>query len=214
MPRRSDPLGAHTSRSDALGTHASRSDALGTHISLSDPPQAPVPQGAHGKGDSPTATDASCKKKRRTLLHSFRDAIQGVWLCLRSERNMRIHAAACGYVLFFAFKTQVSRGEMACLLLAIGMVTAAETMNTAVEKLCDHVCPDYHPHIGKVKDLAAGAVVLSAAFAALCGCAVFLRPELWEAVGDILGTAWKLGAFAASAIVCIILIFVAPLKRN
>ena len=62
---------------------------------------------------------------RRTLFHSFRDAFRGVWLCLRSERNMRIHALACGYVLFFALQIGVSQGELAVLLLAMGMVTAA-----------------------------------------------------------------------------------------
>ncbi len=103
---------------------------------------------------------------RRTLFHSFRDAFRGVWLCLRSERNMRIHALACGYVLFFALQIGVSQGELAVLLLAMGMVTAAEALNTAVEKLCDFTEPKQDWRIGFVKDIAAGGVVLSAAFAA------------------------------------------------
>ena len=50
---------------------------------------------------------------------------------------MRIHLVACAYVLFFASQLSLSRGEMACLLLAIGGVMTAETLNTALEKLCD-----------------------------------------------------------------------------
>lgn len=152
--------------------------------------------------------------KNRRLTDSFRDAFRGVWLCLRSERNMRIHAVACGYVLFFAFRMGLGRAELACLLLAMGLVTGAEIMNTAVEKLCDFVHPDRHPDIGRVKDLAAGAVVVCAVFAALVGGAVLLRPELWDVVLDIVGTAWKLAAFGGSAVVSVVLIFVVPLKKD
>lgn len=152
--------------------------------------------------------------KGRSLLESFRDAFRGAWLCLCSERNMRIHAAACGYVLFFAFKTGVHGGELAALLLSMGLVTGAEVMNTAVERLCDHVCKEQNPEIGRVKDLAAGAVLLCAIFAALTGGAVLLRPELWAAVLDIAGTGWKLWAFVGSAALSVVLIFVAPLKKD
>lgn len=127
---------------------------------------------------------------------------------------MRIHGTACGYVLFFAFKMGIDRGEMACLLLAMGLVTGAEAMNTAVEKLCDRVSREQDPAIGRVKDLAAGAVLLCAIFAALVGGAVLLRPELWEAVIDIVGTAWKLAAFGASVVGSLLLVFVAPVKRK
>ena len=145
---------------------------------------------------------------------SFRDAFRGAWLCLRSERNMRIHAAACGYVLFFALKMGLERGELACLLLSMGLVTGVEAMNTAVEKLCDHVCKQQNPEIGRVKDLAAGAVLLCAIFAALMGGAVLLRPELWAVIMDIVGTGWKLGAFGASVAASLGLIFLVPLKKE
>lgn len=152
--------------------------------------------------------------KKRSLAHSFRDAFRGAALCFLSERNMRIHGIACGYVLFFAFKMGISGGELACLLLAMGLVTGAEAMNTAVEKLCDHVCREKNPEIGRVKDLAAGAVLLCAIFAALTGGAVLLRPEMWGAVMDIVGTAWKLGVFGASAAASVILVFVVPVKKE
>ena len=57
---------------------------------------------------------------RRPLLHSFADAFRGIGACLRSERNMRIHLVACVYLLFFASRLSLSRGEMACLVLAAG----------------------------------------------------------------------------------------------
>lgn len=150
------------------------------------------------------------QRNRRWLLASFRDAFRGVWRCLKSERNMRIHAAACGYVLFFAAKMELSRGELACLLLAMGAVTGAEAMNTSVEKLCDFVQGKRDPKIAAIKDMAAGAVVLSAVFAALAGGVVFLRPEMWGIVTEIWTTPWKLGLFAGSAAAAGLLIFAVP----
>ncbi len=123
---------------------------------------------------------------------------------------MRIHAVACGYVLFFAAKMGLPREELAAVFLAIGAVTAAEAMNTAVEKLCDFVQDKRDPKIAAIKDMAAGAVVLSAVFAALAGGAVFLRPELGQLIWEIIRTPWKLGVFLASAAAGALLVFVVP----
>lgn len=126
---------------------------------------------------------------------------------------MRIHALACGYVLFFAFKIEVTRGELALLLLAMGMVTAAEALNTSIEKLCDFAQPQQDQRIGIVKDMAAGGVVLSAVFAALTGAAVLVRPRLWQVVLDIAGNPGNLILFAASLLAGGLLVFAVPLKR-
>ena len=82
---------------------------------------------------------------------------------------MRIHLVMAVYVLFFASQLSLSRGEMACLVLAIGAVMAAEALNTAVEKLCDFAQKNQNRYIRFVKDVAAGAVLLSAVGALLAG---------------------------------------------
>jgi diacylglycerol kinase (ATP) len=46
-------------------------------------------------------------------------------------------------------------------------VMIAELLNTAVEKLSDHVTPQTHPAIGRIKDMASAAVGLSLLLAAL-----------------------------------------------
>ena len=76
---------------------------------------------------------------RRRLFHSFGDALRGIWNCVESERNMRIHLTACCYVVFFGCQLPLTRGEWAALVLAMALVTGAEAMNTAVEKLCDFI---------------------------------------------------------------------------
>ena len=85
---------------------------------------------------------------------------------------MRIHLTAAVYVLFFSPFLGVTRSEYGVLLLTIAMVIAAEAFNTAMEMLCDYAQKSYNPLIGKTKDIAAGAVLVCAVFAAFVGIAV------------------------------------------
>lgn len=148
----------------------------------------------------------------RTLIDSFRDAFRGIGDCMLSERNMRIHLTACCYVLFFAFRLGLTRGEIACLVLTIGAVMSAEAMNTAVEKLCDFTQKHLNPHIRVVKDVAAGAVLLCALAAVLVGAVIFLRPELWQTVVELCSDPLSLALFLLSLIAALIFVFVGPAK--
>ncbi len=148
--------------------------------------------------------------KKRTFFHSFRDAFRGIWDCLRSERNMRVHLVVCCYVVFFAFRMGLSRGELACLFLTIGVVMAAETMNTAVEKLCDFTEKRLSPKIRLVKDLAAGAVLLSALAAVFVGGAIFLRSELLQVLWAFCCQPVPLCLLALSAGAACVFIFAGP----
>ncbi len=141
---------------------------------------------------------------------SFRDAFRGVWDCLKSERNMRVHLTACVYVLFFSSRLELTRGEMACLALTIGGVMAMETMNTAVEKLCDFNQKHLNPRIRVVKDLAAGAVLLCALAAVLVGVVILFRPQLWTSLWDIASHPVRLGIFLLSAAAALVWIFAGP----
>lgn len=149
-------------------------------------------------------------KKRRSICASFRDAFRGIWDCLKYERNMRIHLVACAYVLFFAFRLSLERGEMAALVLAIGLVMAAEAMNTSVEKLCDFAQRHQNPMIRLVKDVAAGAVMLSAVAAAVVGVTVMFRPELWEAVVLLCSHPGSLMLLVISAVLAMVFVFIGP----
>lgn len=135
---------------------------------------------------------------KRRVWHSFADAFRGIGACLKSERNMRFHLVAAAYVLFFASRLSFSRGEMACLVLAIGGVMAAEAMNTAVEKLCDFNQKNTNRYIRFVKDAAAGAVLLSAVGALLAGVFLFFRPQLWQLLRRVAADPLSLGLLALS----------------
>lgn len=123
---------------------------------------------------------------------------------------MRIHFIACVYVLFFASRLGLSRGEMACLILTIGCVMSAEAMNTAVEKLCDFTQKNLNPRIRVVKDVAAGAVFLCAFAAALVGVVILFRPELWTSLLAILTDPASCAVFLITLALALAFIFAGP----
>ncbi len=107
------------------------------------------------------------------FLKGFYYAGRGIALAAR-ERNFRFHLCAMAFVIFFAAKFyELPRGEWAALLLTCGAVLSLEAANTAVERLCDKVSPEKDPKIGAVKDIAAGAVLISAIIAAAVGVCLF-----------------------------------------
>ena len=149
-------------------------------------------------------------KEKRKVWQSFADAFRGVGACIRSERNMRIHLVMCAYVLFFASRLSLSRGELAGLLLAIGSVMAAEMLNTAVEKLCDFTQKNRNRYIRFVKDVAAGGVLLAAMGALLVGVVILFRPELWNLLRVILRNPVYLAVGVGSLVLAVWFVFWGP----
>ncbi|MBI3141992.1 MAG: diacylglycerol kinase family protein [Bacteroidetes bacterium] len=111
---------------------------------------------------------------------SFVYAARGLAVLLREEHNARIHAVVGACVVLAGFYFGLSSGEWLAVLVCIGLVFAMELINSAIENLCDYVSAEKKPAIGKTKDLAAAAVLVSAATAAAVGLVVFL-PKLLEA---------------------------------
>lgn len=123
---------------------------------------------------------------------------------------MRIHLVMAAYVLFFASRLSLSRGEMACLLLAIGGVMTAEALNTAVEKLCDFTQKSLNRYIRLIKDIAAGGVLFCAIGALLAGVVILLRPELWSLLRGLAQSPPALGALALSLAAAACFVFLGP----
>jgi diacylglycerol kinase (ATP) len=113
----------------------------------------------------------------RRLINSFGYALKGLLIYFRSGGNVNIHLAATLLVLLSGFYFQINSRDWIVLFLCIFSVHAAEAFNTAIEQLMDFISPEHHPMAGKVKDLAAGAVLLVACGAALAGILIF-RPYL------------------------------------
>jgi len=107
-------------------------------------------------------------------LRSFGYAFQGAKTLISSQHNAWIHAAATAGVVIAGIFYHVSRYEWALLVFAIAIVWMTEAMNTALEFLADEVSEEKRLRIGKAKDIAAFAVLLSAIASAIIGSIVFL----------------------------------------
>src|SRR4051812_47498564 len=114
--------------------------------------------------------------KRFSLLKtagSFAHAGRGIWVFLKWTHNAWIQILIlCGAVLL-GFHFSISRVDWMLLVLAAGLVLAAEAFNTAVEMFLDIVSPEYHPYVRNAKDVAAGAVLISAVAAGSIGLLIF-----------------------------------------
>ena len=114
----------------------------------------------------------------RQRMRSFGFAFNGIQTLFKTQLHAWIHLGAALIVVGIAAFFAVQRWEWIILILCIIIVLAAETFNTAIEHLTDLVSPDYHPLAGKVKDLAAAAVLLCALGAAVVGVLI-LGPYLF-----------------------------------
>lgn len=107
-------------------------------------------------------------------LKSFTFAWKGILTCAGHEQNITFHLIAAIIVLAAGFCFGISRTEWMVVMLCIGTVIAAELFNSAIERLVDMVSPEWEKTAGEVKDIAAGAVLLTAIAAAIVGIIVFL----------------------------------------
>lgn len=114
------------------------------------------------------------KKNMMKLIKSFSYAWAGMKSCFESELNFRIHLIAAIAAIIFSLMFSISATEWIAVGFCIAFVTAMEMMNTAIEKLCDMVHKESHPVIKKIKDIAAGAVLLSAVFSLITAAIIFL----------------------------------------
>jgi diacylglycerol kinase (ATP) len=107
-------------------------------------------------------------------IDSFGHAFRGIGSLLVSERNAWIHVLATLVVVVAGLVLGIDRDEWWAVMLAIGLVWSAEAFNTAIEGLCDVVSPEDDPRIKRVKDMAAGGVLLAALAALGVGMLVFV----------------------------------------
>lgn len=111
--------------------------------------------------------------KKQSRIQSFRCAIDGIKIAWREESNFRIEIICAVAIILLSRVLHIGRTEFAVVILTIGFVLAVEALNTSLEELCDKFEPNHDPHIGKIKDLAAAAVLASSICAAFVGSIIF-----------------------------------------
>lgn len=108
---------------------------------------------------------------------SFQNAFRGIYTAATSQLNIRLHLIIATIVLLLAVWLHVNLIEGLIILVSVCTVFVAEMVNTALEFLGDAVTKDHNADIGRAKDVAAGAVLVSAIFSAIIGLLIFV-PKL------------------------------------
>ena len=109
--------------------------------------------------------------KRRIL--SFKYAAQGIKWAFSTQVNLWIHLLAALCAILLAFYFNITKNEWVIIILCIVAVFTVEFINTAFEWIVDSIYKEKHPVAGKIKDVAAAAVIIVAIGVAVIGVIIF-----------------------------------------
>ena len=104
------------------------------------------------------------------FLNSWRGLVHGA----RTERAIRLELALLLVGLPALIVVGTGLWVRVALLASLLLMLMAEFLNTAIEKLCDHLHPDQHARIGIVKDLASAGTFAAQAIAVLIWIAALI----------------------------------------
>jgi diacylglycerol kinase (ATP) len=111
--------------------------------------------------------------KPTSFWQSCQGALNGIIFSLKTERHLRFHFFASIVVILLGMYVRLELAEWLFVIYAMGSVIVAELFNTALERTIDLVQPGFHPMAGIAKDIAAGAVLVTAVQSVIIGILVF-----------------------------------------
>jgi len=100
-------------------------------------------------------------------------SVIGAWKLVTSEHSIMVQFSLGVAVTIAGFYFNITATEWMLQTMCIGLVMAIEGANTAVEKICDFIHPDFNPKIGFIKDIASGAVFFAALAAIVVGTIIY-----------------------------------------
>lgn len=119
--------------------------------------------------------------KSKSLLDSFKYAMQGIKTAIKAERNMKVHVLLMLIVIIAGIVLKISSFEWIVCVILFGLVISAELINTSLEAIVDIIMPDLHPKAKVAKDIAASSVLVIAVVSAIVGMIIFI-PKIVELV--------------------------------
>ena len=116
--------------------------------------------------------------KPKNLYHEnhnkFKVALLGIKIVFKEETSFRYQIVLMFITIGFGLFLGLSKLEWMAIIFATTIVFTFEMVNTAIENIIDMVSPDYHELAGKVKDISAGAVLISSLGALIIGALIFV----------------------------------------
>lgn len=109
----------------------------------------------------------------KKFFRSFVYAFQGIVSGISDQQNLRVLTAIAAIVIAAGFYCNITPIEWCVILICIALVIGLELINSAIESLVDLVTKEKKPLAGKVKDMAAGAVLFAAILSSIIGVIIF-----------------------------------------
>ncbi len=103
----------------------------------------------------------------------FKEAFEGLLKVVSKERTFQVHLIVALIVILAAFYLGFDTSEWLILLLTISLVLTSEVFNTAIETFADSITKNHNNSIKLLKDISAGAVLLSAIMSIIIGVILF-----------------------------------------
>lgn len=113
-------------------------------------------------------------KKNSNFIESFLCAINGLIYVFKTERNIRFHIILTVIVVFASLLFKLNIIEFSIILIMISIVLLLEILNSVIENIMDYLSLDYNKNIKKIKDISAGAVLISAILSVIVGSLIFI----------------------------------------
>ncbi|MEM5565190.1 diacylglycerol kinase family protein [Psychroserpens sp. AS72] len=117
------------------------------------------------------------QKKESFLVNRLKSvgyAFKGAIYLIRTEASIKVQVFCAIAITIAGFYFDISRTEWLFQIALIGLVIGLEGMNTAIESVADFIHPDRHEAIGKIKDIAAGAVFIAAICAMITALIIYV----------------------------------------
>jgi diacylglycerol kinase (ATP) len=117
------------------------------------------------------------QKKESFLVNRLKSvgyAFKGAVYLIRTESSIKVQVFCAMAISIAGFYFDISRTEWLFQIAFIGLVIGLEGMNTAIESISDFIHPERHEAIGKIKDIAAGAVFIAAICAAIAALVIYV----------------------------------------
>ena len=110
----------------------------------------------------------------KKLIKSFKYAFEGIFTGIKEEHNMKIHISIMILVIVFGIMLKISKIEWIICIALFGLVISMELINTAIENTVDLITKENNQQAKIAKDVAAGAVLVSAIVSSVIGLMIFI----------------------------------------
>jgi diacylglycerol kinase (ATP) len=92
------------------------------------------------------------------LVNATIHSLRGLRYTIANETAVRQEAITLGLAILLGFSLSPGLAWYVAMIGVLLVLLAVELLNTAIEKLSDHVTPEHHVEIGIIKDAASAAV--------------------------------------------------------